>query len=320
LRSQIALAPELYGAEAQYQPQYARLGLDTLRQTLFGGGSTPRQESYTDYEEKQVPTYAGGSSASEGSGVNYKAGSQWPGMVTGYQTQRTPVTKTRTVYDQNPQGNGLLDLLGQVAERNRAEATKDRQALVSDANLLAGQLPSVYRTANPGGASLLDLLINRAQQTFDKSMSPGELRDVQQAIRSGQSDRGMGYGPTDQWDEVYGVGLKSRELQQQNVENATNALTASQNFYGNPFSVLFGKGGPGSEAISNATAGMNAGTLDATAPRLFNPESGYAGNIYGQNYSGALQTNLTNAQLRAKYAQMTAEGGNSIIAAAAGMV
>ena len=53
LASQIALAPELYASEAEYQPQYLQLNLQNLQRALGGVGDTPGLVQ--QYEEDLYP-------------------------------------------------------------------------------------------------------------------------------------------------------------------------------------------------------------------------------------------------------------------------
>ena len=53
LASQIALAPELYASEAEYQPQYLQLNLQNLQRALGGVGDTPGLVQ--QYEEELYP-------------------------------------------------------------------------------------------------------------------------------------------------------------------------------------------------------------------------------------------------------------------------
>jgi hypothetical protein len=214
------------------------------------------------------------------------------------------------VYGQSA-GSLLQMLTGQFAPQMRAATSADRAADFGDLSTLGPQGRAGIDSMNPEAANLLQMLTGQAGARVNRGMSPGELRDVQQAIRGGQSARGVGYGPSDQAEEVYGVGLQSRELQRQAMQDAAGVTTLSKGFYNDPIMALFGRQGPGQQAGAQALS--LAQTLNQNAgPKYINPESAYAQDLYDTNYSGQLQTRLLNAKLRQEYAKMAAKGGDSV--------
>jgi len=204
---------------------------------------------------------------------------------------------------------------GTISPFLRRQESADRENVVGDAERLAPKMSAAQRASNPGGAGLLDELLALSRDELDDGMSAGEMRDVQQAVRGAQAARGVGYGPRDVAEEVYGVGLESRALRKQSQEQALRALLASQAFYANPLAAIMGMRS-GTAAVGSAVPGI---ALSRTG-NVFNPESEYLAGIKGQDYSGKLATMLDNQATRRQSMQMTADGINSVTKMAAGFV
>jgi hypothetical protein len=297
LQAKIDLAPQQFATEAKFRPLYDRLNLGEYERTLLGSPAGSHDEYYTEMEPYDV----------SGTGLPFAdadravSGAQWANMIAqrGYgQTQgvatpvggvrpadvitnRTayrPVTKTRTVQD--PAQRGLLDLYEQdIAPRLAGIQTKAREADINDIQTLGPKEMEAMRAANPGASSIVDSLVNRANANLQGGLDPAEDRALQQSVRGAQAARGVGYGPTDIFDELVNSGVQGQEI----IRNrAAQALAASQGFYGNPF-----------ETILQRNSGANAGNAQGQALALnassgtptFDPESPYAADIYNTNFN-----------------------------------
>lgn len=210
-------------------------------------------------------------------------------------------------------GNALLATYGKdFAPALRDIERGDRQASADTYAAVAPTARSGARALNPEAAALMDKILAAAGEQVSGGMSAGELRDVQQGRRGAQASRGVGYGPSDTFDEVYGVGLQSRQLRQQAVMNALQAISGSQQFYDDPMRVIFGGDAIGSRAASSAP-GMAA----TRTARVFDPQSGYAERLFGGNYAGKNQVEQFNSGVRRSYGQMVADAEQSTMKAAA---
>lgn len=271
LQAQIDLAPDLYRSEAEFRPKYNALDLEELEATLMGRPAGKRGETYTDYElQEQV------------------VGSEkWQHPVLGHWMTRpvmgqvpVPVNRTREV--DTPAQKGLLELLeteiGPGLHRlRRADAAAD----VETVRELGPKSREAMRLFNPETAGLVDRLATQADANMRGEFDPGEQRLAQQAIRQAQASRGVGYGPNDTWEEVYGVTGQGTELARM---RALEAIGANQSFYGDPFMQILQRSSstsPGAAAVLGSGAAMNAGA----GPRLFNPESPFAGDVAMTNFN-----------------------------------
>jgi hypothetical protein len=283
LQAKIDLAPQQYQAEETYRPLYDRLNLQEYEASLLGRPGGPRTESYTDMVPYQMPNPAYNAVSSSmayprmdrGGAASYvAAGAGQPQTITGYR----PEVKTRTVNGEAEPG--LLDIFqNQIAPRLRQIQTADRESELNDVATLGPKAIEAQRASNPGAASIVDSLVNRAKANLEGGLDPQEERALQQSVRGAQAARGVGYGPTDLFDEVVSSGVGGQEL----IRNrAAQALAASEGFYGNPF-----------ETILQRTAGGNAGGAQSMAATLnsgsgtpsFSPESPYAQDIYNTNFN-----------------------------------
>lgn len=286
LQARIDLAPQQYQSDATYRPLYDKLNLQEYEASLLGRPGGSRTETYTEMVPYQAdnPDY-------NPNGLGYSSNGLKPGLAGGGKfgaagggaqprtiTAYRPEVKTRTV--QGEAEPGLLDLFqNRIAPKMRQIQTADREAELNDVATLGPKAMAAQRTANPGAASIVDSLVNRANANLAGGLDPQEERALQQSVRGAQAARGVGYGPNDLFGEVVASGVGGQEL----IRNrAAQALAASQGFYGNPF-----------ETILQRTSGGNAGGTQGLAANLnatsgapsFNPESAYAADVYNTNFN-----------------------------------
>lgn len=119
---------------------------------------------------------------------------------------------------------GMLEILGQMPGQYA-------QHFAAGATEAAPAINQSYETSDPITAKLLATLGDQAQRDLDAGgkLSPGVRREVQQTVRGGQAARGMGYGPTDMYEEAMSVGsaAEARKAQAQNLASVIAQLRES---------------------------------------------------------------------------------------------
>lgn len=273
LRTKIDLAPEQYAAESEFAPKYAELQNKILQDTMLG---TPSQQGLLDLYRQAYP---------------------------------------------------------QISALEAGSATAQRTADIGDVEALGPRAQAAFRAANPQLTALLDSLSTEAMGAgasdietemkrqamtelgLGSSLSADEERAASQKARQIWGDRGLSVGKPAAAAEIlsrYDAGqnrLNQRRAFAQGVDMYSNEREGmDRSFKGNvatltaantrdPFLAILGRPS-NTAAIANADF-TNAGFTQNAAPRLFNPESAYAADIYDTNYNGAAATNIANANLSA---------------------
>ena len=177
---------------------------------------------------------------------------------------------------------GFLDIYNNAIIPAMTEAqTKMRTADIADVQNLSPAMREALRTANPDAARLLDELDRQAQGDLQAgaALNASELRNIQQAMRAGQSARGMGFGPADNFQEALQSLNYGRGLQQQRRAFAGDVLAQLQGFYGNPFERVLGRNSTAGQAPGVGGQGIQASRLQ----NYINPESAYAQDVNSWN-------------------------------------
>tara|TARA_R100000808_G_scaffold4249_1_gene14134 strand:- start:6292 stop:7215 length:924 start_codon:yes stop_codon:yes gene_type:complete len=201
---------------------------------------------------------------------------------------------------------GLLDIYRGVqprmsqmeADANRAGRTAD----LSDVEEYGSRATDALLSADPYKKRISDALAQQAAEDLEAgaTLDPSLRREAQQAYRQAATARGMAYSPSSAAEEAYFTGLRAEQLRRNRQQSAMNILGQRQALTGDPFMQILGRPGQTFGAVPG-TVGAGAGLMSSGGPQLFNPESQYAGNLYGQNYAGALQ----NQQLQARAAMQS---------------
>ena len=196
--------------------------------------------------------------------------------------------------------NGMLDIMArygpEMARINQAALTAQRQGDIADVQNLASSSRTAYDQLNPQGAAMLQrinaLRMEELQNPY--AMSAGQTREAQQAVRSAQASRGMGYGPTDAFSEAMYLGDRSQGLYNQRLAGAGQTIGLNQSFYGDPFQQILGRPGTtNAQGLYQQAAGVGP-------QQVFDPYSGYYGEAYASN---------ANAQNAARIAGTNANAG-----------
>lgn len=195
---------------------------------------------------------------------------------------------------------GLLDIYGSDIQ----PALSEMEAQERDARI-AGEMGAIQQYAKPvsdtlreatGNTELLQMLNAQAQSELASgaSLDPSLRREIQQSIRAGQAQRGMGYGMRDLADEATLTALQAEQLRRNRQQFAQSMVGVNQATGGDPFMAILGRPSQvfgATQNVGNAAYGMSQNM----GPKLFNPESQYAADIANQNYQGQLAARTATA-------------------------
>lgn len=206
----------------------------------------------------------------------------------------------QTVHHTMAAQRGLLDLYTndiapQLGASERAQTSLQRTNDIADVARLGPEAMAAMRASDTGTTALLDQLTKAAGEGMDAGSSLGPLqRQFEQQIRSGQSARGMGYGPGDVYNEGLGVAQFGQQLKQQREQQAGNVVGMRKQIYGDPFERILNRQGSGqgmnSQAMQQAM-GMGQGGIMS----FLNPESGYAQDLHNTNFNAMISAAMANA-------------------------
>lgn len=159
--------------------------------------------------------------------------------------------------------------------------------------------PAIAQTLRQasGNAPLLDELNRQSIEELraGTGMTPDLAREVEQGVRSGQAARGFGFGAPDAVTEAFARGTRGLQLQQQRRQNAAGLIGLNQATGGDPFLAILGRPSqtlgmmPG---VAGQAAGFNPGSM-------FNPESGYASDVFNTNYNAQAAANIATGNNKA---------------------
>lgn len=195
---------------------------------------------------------------------------------------------------------GLLDLYERdlyptLSRIQSASQASQRENDISAVEKYGARATNAIRAANPQQAALIDSLTGQAQAGLDSNgaLDPAMLRQYQQAARSAQASRGLGFGNSDAFNEAIQVGMAAENRRNQQRQFAAQTAALNQAAYGDPFAAIIGRQ---SQAFSaGGSLGGQAMGQAASRGTMFNPESQYAADVYNTNYNGQMSVNAANA-------------------------
>lgn len=198
---------------------------------------------------------------------------------------------------------GLLDLYQNEIQPalSRLEASERDSRISGELGAIEQHAGGVARTLREatGNAPLLDELNRQALEELKSgaSLDPSLRREIQQGVRAGQAARGMGYGTRDLADEATVTALQAEQLRRNRQTFAQSMVGMNQATGGDPFMAILGRPSqvfPATQGVGGQAFAMG----QQTGPKLFNPESQYAADIYNQNYQGTLAARTATAANR----------------------
>ena len=161
--------------------------------------------------------------------------------------------------------------------------------------------------ADPEKRKLADRLIGQANEelSLGAQLDPSLRREIQQAVRGGDSARGMARTEGSAYKEAMFTGLQAEQLRRNRQQFAMGVLGQRQALTGDPWMSLVGQP---SQAFA-AAPGYAAGAAGmGQAGSMFQPGQ-YEAGLFGMNYQGALQ----NQALQTQASMANAQARNAMI-------
>lgn len=197
---------------------------------------------------------------------------------------------------------GLLSLyenyLAPTMERVQEDTqSSQRGADIADVMRLGPAALAAFKASDPEQANLIDSLTSSAQDELGRgaSLDPQLARLQEQSMRGAQAARGMGFGPSDVFNETMGMTQYGEQLRQQRRGYAGQVAGLRQSIYGDPFQRILNRQGPGLGGASNAL-GQAIGLGGQNGPLgLLNPESQYAQDLHNTNFNALVNQAIGNA-------------------------
>jgi hypothetical protein len=236
------------------------------------------------------------------------------GLVSGFQSAAPGIYNTEAQYgplytqlglkdlDLTLHGNqntpGLLDqytksiMPAMTAAQNQA-TTAQRASTVGDLTKLGPGAMQAWMAANPQAGALGQQLTQSASQGLaaGSALTPEQLRFAQQSARAGQAARGLGWGPSDVFQETLAGTQFGNQLQQQRQNFAAGV---SQMNSGNTNAALSMLGGQSATpGAGQAFLGQGAGVQGAAGPKLFNPAQ--QSDLFSTAYNANAAANIATA-------------------------
>jgi len=167
---------------------------------------------------------------------------------------------------------------------------------LADVREMGQSATDAFLDADPLKRQASDMLLQGAIDDFKlgAKLDPSLAREVQQGYRNAASARGMAYSPYSAAEESYWQGMQANQLKQQRQAALSQLLGQRQSMVGDPFMQVLGRQG---QAFGSAQGygAQGAGMGQALGPRIYQPESQMAQDIF----SGNQATNLAVAQANA---------------------
>jgi len=184
--------------------------------------------------------------------------------------------------------DNIAPTLQAVQQTNQAS---QRNADISAVEQLGGRAVAAFQNANPQEKALIDKLNQQASAGLDAgtSLSPEEMRQAQQAARAASQARGDATGTSSIYAETQNVGAAGVARQRERQAFAGQIAGLDQATTPDAFQAVLGRSAMSGNAaqgfLGQGQAGTQAGTSQAAG--YFNPESGYAQNLYDTNFNAA---------------------------------
>jgi hypothetical protein len=184
----------------------------------------------------------------------------------------------------------IAPAMGRTEAASRAAS---RAGDIADISRLGPQARAAIQGFAPDQTRIADILAANATSGLlaGSQLTPEQQRMAQQQSRMASSARGIAQSPNAAFQEALRSQMVGAGLQQQRQQQAMGALQAGQGVYGDVFQQVLGRPSQafaGSQGFLGQAQGFNPGML-------FQPESAYAGNIYGGNQQAQMAANAAGA-------------------------
>jgi len=184
----------------------------------------------------------------------------------------------------------------ELAAVDRQSVEAQRRGDIEDIEKYGGRAREAMEAADPESTALKQELNRQAMEelALGGKLTGGQQRQLRESVRGGQSSRGFGFGINDQAMETLAEMNAMEDRRRGRQQFAQGQLGLSASLGSDPFMSVLGRPGksfnPG--AVLGQAGGYNSG-------RVFNPESGYAGGLHGQNANMLFGARQHNAQMNA---------------------
>jgi len=288
---QMALQPQLLAYRSAMAPLYGQLDLGMTRDMLLGtvGGEQVKNPEWL--AKKAELDLFRKKSGYKGRGPNQAEVQRMEAELAGIEEYTT--TKA---------SRGMLDLyekdINPTLSRMDAQALRtQREADISAVEQLGGRATDALRQADPQQAALVDEMNRQAieELLLGGALSDAQKRNIQQGMRSGQTARGLGTGVGDAVAEAMAQAEGAEQQKASRRQFAGQVAGLNQSVKGDPFMSILGR----SSGVNPMMAGQIFGQGQSMVPgQIFNPESNYAGGLYGQNAQMTMGARQSTAQNR----------------------
>lgn len=296
LNAKAALAPQVFGTESQFDPQYGNLNLSDMSNFLMGspGGQQPVQQ--TSSTPGFMDTTTGLFQTSDTpQNNNFQVGGTGGGQFLPDKLVPFTQTNTNTVMEGTPASPGYLGLMGQVdtaVNQQQAQSqAQQAQGTISNLQTLGPAGVSALMAADPQNAALVNNMTNEAntQVAAGTSLDPAQQRLVQQSVRQGQAARGQGFGSADTYGEALGVSQYGQNLWQQRLANAGSVAQQRYGMYTAP-GASFAAAQPNTNAQQSAL-GQGYGISSSVGPKLFGSDIN-ANDLFNTSYNASVNQSI----------------------------
>ena len=174
-----------------------------------------------------------------------------------------------------------------------------REQDIQDVEAYGARATSAIEAADPRSQALGDELTSQVQADLESrgALSGRERRDVQQASRAAWGARGLAQSPGAGQSEAYITHMTQDAKRRANMQAASQLWAQRKAQATDPFMAVLGRGSSvGAQGQSFMQGGQ--GLVQGAGPGLFNPESGYAQQMYNQQYQGQLAARTASAANR----------------------
>tara|TARA_Y100000588_G_scaffold9751_1_gene10865 strand:+ start:4708 stop:5568 length:861 start_codon:yes stop_codon:yes gene_type:complete len=193
--------------------------------------------------------------------------------------------------------NTIAPVLREVDAQN---LRYQREQDVADVEALGQRASAAVEAADPKSKALGDELTRQVQSDLESEgrLSDRERRDVQQASRAAWGARGLAYSPGAGQSEAYITHMTQDAKRRANMQAASQLWAQRKAQASDPFMAILGRGsGVAAQGQSFMQGGQ--GLVQGAGPGLFNPESGYAQQMYNQQWQGQLAARTASAANKA---------------------
>jgi len=237
MAAELEFLPQKVSLREQFDPEIAALRSRIDWDRFFGRPASSQQRTRTVQRqvEKFVPVLDPQSQVDQ---IHF-------GTPLRYRYERQLVTEpVEETYTENvAAAPGLLDLAERAQPRISALERVARDQSLKDVRELGPQAFAALRAYDPASTAILDRLAADAQGDLDLgyALGPSLTREVQQAVRAGQADRGLGYGTTDVFTEAMQLGSEAERRRRERQQFASSVASQRAAIYGDPFIQVLGR-------------------------------------------------------------------------------